>query len=49
MSNQLTSARFSTTVSDLVWYEMVYIEAVMEPSAGVFGRQRKVVFGCDFL
>jgi hypothetical protein len=49
MSNPLTSGFFSTIASDLVWYEIVYIEAVIVPSAGVFGRQRKVVFGCDFL
>ena len=42
-------ARSSTIASDLVWYEIVYIEAVIVPSAGVFGRQRKVVFCCDFL
>ena len=41
----IASARFSTIASDLVWYEIVYIEAVIVPSAGVFGRQQKVVSG----
>ena len=37
MAIEPSSARFSTIASDLVWFEIVIIEAVIVASAGVSG------------
>lgn len=37
MAIESASARFSTFVSDLVWFEIVFIEAVIFASVGVSG------------
>lgn len=37
MAIEPASARFSTFVSDLMWFEIVFIEAVIVASAGVSG------------